>query len=159
MIGIGQNSNKLKAFQENFEIIRKEAIELARDLEEWEEDDNFLVRSGRFHVIGLFLYGKKKHETCSKTPKVCKLLKAFKESSTCKKCISKIVLVEPGTHQIRHNGPSNERLRAVIPLQAENGKAKLLIGKHENKLKQYFFIIYVVNFFGILSISRTVSKK
>ena len=151
LIGIGQNSNKLKAFQENFEIIRKEAIELARDLEEWEEDDNFLVRSGRFHVIGLFLYGKKKHETCSKTPKICKLLKAFKESSTCKKCISKIVLVEPGTHQIRHNGPSNERLRAVIPLQAENGKAKLLMGKHEKKLKENELVVFDESFENALS--------
>ena len=149
--GIGQNANKLKAFQENIDTIRKEAIELASDLEEWELDDHFLVRSGTFHVKGLFLYGKKKHETCSKTPKTCKLLKSFKESSTCKKCISKMVLVKPGTHQIRHNGPSNERLRAILPLQAETGKAKLVIGKHEQILKENELIVIDESFENALS--------
>ena len=126
-------------------------MELSSDIEEWEQDDHFLVKSGTFHAKGLFLYGKKKHETCSVTPKTCKLLKAFKESSTCKKCISKIVLVKPGTHQIRHNGPSNERLRAILPLQAEAGKAKLLIGKHEKILTENELVVIDDSFENALS--------
>ena len=151
ILGIGQNSDKLKIFQDNIDIIRKEAIELASDLEDWEKDDHFLVRNGSYHVKGLFLYGKKKHETCSKTPKTCKLLKSFKESSSCKKCISKIVLVNPGTHQIRHNGPSNERLRALLPLKADDGKAKLFIGKSEKILKEKDLIIIDESFENSLS--------
>ena len=62
-----------------------------------------------------------------------------------------MVLVKPGTHQIRHNGPSNERLRAVIPLQAENGKAKLLMGKHEKKLKENELVVFDESFENALS--------
>ena len=97
------------------------------------------------------MYGKKKHETCSKTPKTCKLLKSFKESSACKKCISKIVVVKPGTQQFLHNGPSNERLRAILPLQAENGKAKLFIGKHEKTLIENELVVIDDSFENALS--------
>ena len=67
-------------------------------------------------MLPFFLYGKKKHEICSRASKTCKLLKKFKDSSSCRKCISRLVLLRPGARPLTYCGPTNTKLRAVLPL-------------------------------------------
>ena len=73
-------------------------------------------------MLPLFLYGKKKHEACSRASTTCKLIKKFKDSSTCLKCISKFMLIKPAAALVSKVGPTNTRLRAVLPLSV-NGPA------------------------------------
>ena len=67
-------------------------------------------------MLPLFLYGKKKHEACSRASSTCKLIKKFKDSSSCPKCISKFVLIKPAAELVSKVGPTNTKLRAVLPL-------------------------------------------
>ena len=43
-------------------------------------------------------------------------MKKFKDSSTCQKCISKFVLIKPAAELDPKVGPTNTKLRAVLPL-------------------------------------------
>ena len=67
-------------------------------------------------MLPLFLYGKKKHEACSRASTTCKLIKKFKDSSSCPKCISKFVLIKPAAELVPQVGATNTKLRAVLPL-------------------------------------------
>ena len=95
---------------------------------------------GESYAKGLYVYGKKKHEGCSKTPQTCKLLKTFKDSSSCEKCISKLTLLKPGTSQYAHTGPANDKLRAFLPLKV-TGDARLKVAKEEIKLQENEIIV------------------
>ena len=88
----------------------------------------FKVGTGSFHTRGLYLYGKKKHESCSKTPSLCKIIKKFTDSSNCKKCTSKFVLLNPNTKVLPHVGPTNSRLRAVLPINVPEGNSGITVG-------------------------------
>ena len=79
-------------------------------------------------MLPLFLYGKKKHEACSRASATCKLIKKFKDSSSCPKCISKFVLIKPAAELVPKVGPTNTRLRAVLPLRVA-GSAGLRLGE------------------------------
>ena len=77
----------------------------------------FQTEGGTVYSKILYQYSKKKHESCSSASKTCKLIKQFKESSTCQRCISKFILIKSRTHQHKHVGPTNSKLRAILPLQ------------------------------------------
>ena len=86
------------------------------------------------YILPLFLYGKKKHEICSKATKTCKLIKKFKDSSSCKKCISKFVLLKPSGKHGTYVGPTNTRLRALLPLRVE-GSAGVTVGGQKSSFQ------------------------
>ena len=88
----------------------------------------------------LYLYEKKKHETCSKVPKLCKLLKMFKDASSCSRCLSKLVLLTSGSGQYRHVGPVNDKLRAILPLKI-SGSPKLFSAGTELLLEENKWIV------------------
>lgn len=89
---------------------------------------------------GLYLYEKKKHETCSKATTSCKLLKSFKDSSSCSRCLSKIVLVPSGSGTYRHTGPVNDKLRAILPLQV-NGSPMISIAGNTLLLEENKWLV------------------
>lgn len=79
-------------------------------------------------MLPLFLFGKKKHEACSRASTTCKLLKKFKDSSSCPKCISKFLIIKPAAELLPKVGPTNTRLRAVLPLRV-TGSAGVRVGE------------------------------
>ena len=68
------------------------------------------------------------------------MLKTFKDSSSCEKCISKLTLLKPGTSQYAHTGPANDKLRAFLPLKV-TGDARLKVAKEEIKLQENEIIV------------------
>jgi len=138
--GVGKSSDKLKYFQENIEKIKKESQQLATDLDEWIKDTQTLTKTGEVYTRGLYLYTKKKHETCSHAQTTCKLVKTFKDSSACKKCVSKFVMLKAGTRQLPHVGYSNEKLRAILPVTVA-GQPRLVVGDREEILKENELVV------------------
>ena len=98
------------------------------------------TETGVVYTKVLFLYGKKKHETCSKAPVTCKKLKEFKESSGCQRCVSKLVLLKSNSKQLKHVGPTNSKLRAILPLQV-NDQTRINVADKDLELKENQFTI------------------
>jgi len=140
LTGLGQTSDKLRNIAENMEKIKEEAGEILKDIGEsdstWIEDKVNVLDSGLYYTRVLYLYSKKKHETCSKNPSLCKMLKKFPDSSTCKKCLSKFVLIKPKTHLVPRVGPTNAKLRAVLPVNVPEGNVGMKVANQELKLEE-----------------------
>ena len=145
LTGLGQNSDKLRNIAENLEKIKEEAGEILKDISEsdgaWVEDKINVLESGSYFNRGLYLYGKKKHETCSKTPSLCKILKKFPDTSNCKKCISKFVLIRPKTVLVPRVGPTNAKLRAVLPVSVPQGNVGIKVADKELSLEEGKIVI------------------
>ena len=91
-----------------------------------------LMVDGRAFQRPLYSWGKRRHAACALAPSTCSLVKQFAESSKCKKCQSKILVLEPKSRQVVRVGPTNGRLRALLPLKvAQDGGARLVAGGEE----------------------------
>jgi len=143
LTGIGQSSDKLNNIEKNFKTIKEEAFTMVNDINEedsWIEDKS-LVSTGSAHIRGLYLYSKKKHETCSKNPRLCKILKKFKDSSDCKKCTSKFVLLHANSRVLPHVGPTNGKLRAILPISVPTGNTGLQVADKVVKLVEGHMVV------------------
>ena len=98
------------------------------------------MEGGKVYHRGLHLYGKKKHEACSKVSSTCKQIKSFKDSSTCSRCVSKLVFFTSGSGQYKHVGPVNDKLRAILPLKV-HGSPKLYVGEETVTLELDKFVV------------------
>eukprot|EP00090_Calanus_glacialis_P034684 TRINITY_DN5853_c0_g1_i1.p1 TRINITY_DN5853_c0_g1~~TRINITY_DN5853_c0_g1_i1.p1 ORF type:complete len:535 (-),score=128.27 TRINITY_DN5853_c0_g1_i1:119-1723(-) len=139
LTGLGQTSDKLKNIAANLKAIKDEAQEIVKDINDgdtWIEDKTSLVGHGTSYTRGLYLYSKKKHETCSKCPTLCKILKKFPDSSNCKKCISKFVLLRPKTEVLPHVGATNAKLRAILPISVPEGDTGIKVAGKYIKLEE-----------------------
>jgi len=144
MTGLGQTSDKLRNIADKLKIIKEEAQEIVKDIGEadtWIEDKSNVVGSGAFFTRGLYLYSKKKHETCSKSPTLCKILKKFPDSSNCKKCVSKFILLRPHTKVVPRVGPTNAKLRAFLPVNVPDGNSGIKVAGKEVKFQEGKIVI------------------
>jgi len=85
------------------------------------------------HVYPLYLYSKKKVRQCSEgMPTACGVIAktALKPKVTCKVCVTKLVVLDPGFKSVHHTSPADGKLRAILPLQNPEG---LVLGINTSK--------------------------
>jgi len=117
-------ASQLNTIHKQLSTIQTEAGVLLEDMSPdngWAKDTDSLVKNGALHSQDLYVWGKKRHSTCGSAPKLCKMLKKWPDASKCKKCKTKLVVLDPQTDLLAHVGPSNSRLRSIIPLEVPGG--------------------------------------
>ena len=55
---------------------------------------------------------------------------ALKPKVTCKVCVTKLVVLDPGFKSVHHTSPADGKLRAILPLQNPEG---LVLGINTSK--------------------------
>ena len=136
LTGLGLATTHLVKLEKQVEVVAKEAAALAEEVglenSSWVEEGSMLMVDGRAFQRPLYSWGKRRHAACALAPSTCSLVKQFVESSKCKKCQSKILVLEPNSKQVVRVGPTNGRLRALLPLKvAQDGGARLVAGGEE----------------------------
>jgi len=136
LTGLGLATTHLVKLEKQVEVVAKEAAALAEEVglenSSWVEEGPMLMVDGRAFQRPLYSWGKRRHAACALAPSTCSLVKQFVESSKCKKCQSKILVLEPKSRQVVRVGPTNGRLRALLPLKvAQDGGARLVAGGEE----------------------------
>ena len=136
LTGLGLATTHLVKLEKQLEVVAKEAAALAEEVglenSSWVEEGPMLMVDGRACQRPLYSWGKRRHAACALAPSTCSLVKQFAESSKCKKCQSKILVLEPKSRQVVRVGPTNGRLRALLPLKvAQDGGARLVAGGEE----------------------------
>ena len=136
LTGLGLATTHLVKLEKQVEVVAKEAAALAEEVglenSSWVEEGPMLMVDGRAFQRPLYSWGKRRHAACALAPSTCSLVKQFAESSKCKKCQSKILVLEPKSRQVVRVGPTNGRLRALLPLKvAQDGGARLVAGGEE----------------------------
>ena len=136
LTGLGLATTHLVKLEKQVEVVAKEAAALAEEVglenSSWVEEGSMLMVDGRAFQRPLYSWGKRRHAACALAPSTCSLVKQFVESSKCKKCQSKILVLEPNSRQVVRVGPTNGRLRALLPLKvAQDGGARLVAGGGE----------------------------
>ena len=136
LTGLGLATTHLVKLEKQVEVVAKEAVALAEEVglenSSWVEEGPMLMVDGRAFQRPLYSWGKRRHAACALAPSTCSLVKQFVESSKCKKCQSKILVLEPKSRQVVRVGPTNGRLRALLPLKvAQDGGARLVAGGEE----------------------------
>ena len=136
LTGLGLATTHLVKLEKQVEVVAKEAAALAEEVglenSSWVEEGPMLMVDGQAFQRPLYSWGKRRHAACALAPSTCSLVKQFVESSKCKKCQSKILVLEPNSRQVVRVGPTNGRLRALLPLKvAQDGGARLVAGGEE----------------------------
>ena len=138
LTGIGLASTHLTRLEEQAEDVAREAAVLAEELgvegSSWVEEGRRMMAEGRAHFKALYSWGKKRHQACSMAPTTCRLLKDFHAASRCPKCQARMVVVEGGSSQVGRVGPTNSRLRALLPLTTTT--ASITVGDSTVDLEQ-----------------------
>jgi aspartate beta-hydroxylase len=106
----------LKTLLENWKTIRKEAMEVPRDVEQsgYEWDTTNLSNSGQWAEFELYKEGKKVGHNCMRAPVTCELVEKMPEIRLNQRGQVKFSLLKAGTHIYSHVGPTNVRLRAQV---------------------------------------------
>jgi len=135
----------VKNIEENVEVIKDELIAL-RGLKGFQpyrgpswasqikSDDGVGSKSndsGEWNVFYLFLHDMKFEENCQKCPKTVELIEKYVPRQYQHAFFS---AVTPGTHIIKHNGPTNKKLRLHFPLLGVD-KSRLRVGE-ETKFQE-----------------------
>ena len=132
MTGLGLASTHLAGLQDQVEVMAAEAAALMEEVgapnSTWAKESLPMMLSGAAYQRGLYEWAKRRHLTCSHATKTCTAIKKFTDSSKCKKCLSKYLLVEPGSRQVGRLGPTNGRLRALLPLLVPDGDVTVTAG-------------------------------
>lgn len=80
--------------------------------------------SGEWNVFYLFLHEMKFNENCKKAPKTVELIEKYIPRQYHHAFFS---AVGPGTHIMKHHGPTNKKLRFHIPLIGAKGRYMKII--------------------------------
>ena len=138
LTGIGLPSTHLAHLEEQAELLAREAAVLVEELGEegssWVEEGRRMMAEGRAHFRALYSWGKRRHQACSMAPTTCRLIKDFHAASRCPKCQARLVVVEGGSSQVGRVGPTNSRLRALLPLTTTT--ASITVGGSTVHLEQ-----------------------
>ena len=131
---LGEN-NFLRPFEENFEAIRDELLALRSQrgfqplkIPTWASKNNSVASpdgsgsvshdQGDWNVFYLFLHEVKFPDNCTKCPVTTRLLAELGNRSYTHAFFSALT---PGTHIIKHHGPTNKKLRVHLPLTGVPG--------------------------------------
>ena len=131
---LGDN-NFLKPFEDNFEAIRDELLALRSQrgfqplkIPTWASKNNSIKSpdgsgavshdKGDWNVFYLYLHEVKFPENCERCPVTTRLLTALGNRSYTHAFFSALT---PGTHIIKHHGPTNKKLRVHLPLVGAPG--------------------------------------
>jgi aspartate beta-hydroxylase len=139
LTGLGLAGAPLARLEEQAEELAREAAALAEGAGKdpaWRREGHQMELAGAAYTRGLYAWGKKRHETCSHAARACKLIKQFPDSAKCRKCLSKYLVVEAGGRLVPRVGPTNTRLRAVLPLEVPGGGARLTVGGQDVQLQR-----------------------
>ena len=140
LTGLGLATTHLSKMEKQFEVVAKEADALAEEIglenSAWVDEGRTMMVEGRTHQRPIYSWGKRRHAACAVAPTICSLIKQFVDSAKCRKCQSKLLVLEPKSKQVVRVGPTNGRLRALLPLKLAKEGAKLLAGGEEVILEQ-----------------------
>lgn len=140
LTGVGLATTHLAKLEKQFEVVAEEAAALAEEVglenSTWVEEGKAMMVEGKTHQRPLYSWGKRRHAACALAPTTCSLIKQFADSSKCRKCQSKFLVLDPNSEQVVRVGPTNGRLRALLPLKLGQGGAKLMAGDEEVTLVQ-----------------------
>lgn len=79
--------------------------------------------SGEWNVFYLFLHEMKFTENCNKAPLTVELIEKYIPRHYCHAFFS---AMSPGTHIMKHHGPTNKKLRFHLPLIGVKGRFSLI---------------------------------
>ena len=140
LTGLGLATTHLAKLEKQFEVVAKEAVALAEEVglenSTWVEEGKMMMVEGRAHQRPVYSWGKRRHAACALAPTTCSLIKQFVDSSKCRKCQSKFLVLKPNSQQVVRVGPTNGRLRALLPLKLAQKGVKLVAGGEEVTLEQ-----------------------
>ena len=140
LTGLGLATTYLAKMEKQAEVVAKEAAALAEEIgvenSTWVEEGKTMMVKGQTHQKPVYSWGKRRHAACALAPTTCSLVKQFVASSKCKKCQSKFLVLEANSKQVARVGPTNGRLRALLPLKLPQSRAKLVAGGEEVILEQ-----------------------
>lgn len=122
----------MKAFEDNYEVVKEELLSLRKlkgfqpyrgpswisNIRAKDGVGNLSNDSGQWNVFYLFLHDMKFEENCAKCPKTVELIEKFLPRHYQHAFLS---AVTPGTHIMKHNGPTNKKLRLHLPLVGVKG--------------------------------------
>ena len=132
-VGLTTHDEEVNDMRAAFGLVQAEADSLNQTL--WEpirlefvpED----IDPTSYAQFPLYTWSQRRHHHCSLAPQTCALLKKFEAATKrCPKCVAKFVKVGPKTRLLPHTGPTNARLRIVLPLRAGEG-AGMRVGKKD----------------------------
>lgn len=123
----------MKSFEENYDVIKSELLSLRSKKgfqpyrgPSWtskikaEDGIGALSHdSGEWNVFYLFLHEMKFTENCKLVPKTVELIEKYMPRQYHHAFFS---AVNPGTHIMKHNGPTNKKLRFHLPLIGAKGR-------------------------------------
>lgn len=123
----------MKTFEDNFDIIKEELLALrskkgfqpyrgpswTSNIKAQDGVGSLSHDSGEWNVFYLFLHEMKFTENCKLVPKTVELIEKFMPRQYHHAFLS---AVNPGTHIMKHHGPTNKKLRFHLPLIGVKGR-------------------------------------
>lgn len=129
----------IKDIEDNYEVIKQELLQLRNQkgfqpyrgpswvskIKAKDGVGTVGTDSGDWNVFYLFLHDMKFDENCKKCPKTVEIIEKYfpRQYNHCF-----FSAVTPGTHIIKHNGPTNKKLRFHMPLIGVEG-SQLRVGE------------------------------
>lgn len=138
--------------ESNFEVIRDELVNLRGENgfqpyrgPSWSSkhvpDDKIGTLghdSGMWNVFYLFLHDMEFKENCEKVPKTVEIIKKIVPREYCHAFFSAL---NPDSHVVAHNGPTNKKLRLHLPLIGVEG-SRMRVGSVEKNPEEGKCIIF-----------------
>jgi len=129
----------ISKLEENYEVIRDELLSLRNqkgfqpyrgpswisNIKAKDGVGSVSTDSGDWNVFYLFLHDMKFDENCKKCPKTVEIIEKYVPRQYHHTFFS---AVSPNTHIMKHNGPTNKKLRIHLPLVGIEG-SRLRVGK------------------------------
>lgn len=135
-------SHYLKMLEDNWEIIKSEALPLLQDEDQGFFNENEgLKKKGTWKQFEMFARGERIDVNCMRTPKTCRLIENIPEAAYCRRGQVKFSLLLPGTHVWPHTGPTNCRLRAHLGLVVPEGP-RIRVANDTRKWEEGKFLIF-----------------
>lgn len=138
-VTLTKHDEEFEAITSRWTEIKEEVVALSKNLTyAWKShtktmsyDHNLIQGSGNWSMLPLFSWGKRKPYSCSLAPKTCATFKEkFPTSAHCGIGVIKFEALLGHTRVLPHVGPTNSRLRLLLPLVVpENIDFKFRIGK------------------------------
>ncbi|SPP73956.1 blast:Aspartyl/asparaginyl beta-hydroxylase [Drosophila guanche] len=136
-------ASQLRKLQENWMSIREEALSLLSHRGYFADETENLRHKGIWQQFELFAKGQLHGKNCQRAPITCGLMKAFPESSGCRRGQVKFSVMQAETHVWPHCGPTNCRLRAHLTLVApEPEQTSLRVAEREITWREGELIIF-----------------
>ena len=129
----------LKAMQQNFDIIRKETLNVfEKKLAVFsKEAESLSVQNGisDWRQLTFFERGRKNQQNCNLCPNICRLIERYggEKVTKCKRGQTKLSVMLPGTEVWPHVGPSNTRIRAHLGIKVPEDFENLWIVVNREK--------------------------